>query len=335
MRLCVATLAAAVLVATTPAAAQISPYERAVAARQNGDPGLAVALLEPWLAEHPDDVDARVQYGYALLASGRLVDADRAFAQVLATAPDYADASAGRELVNQRRASGANVRRATLLLEGAVSDLGGGQDDWHEAGGLLNLPVAGLDTLELQAHWFSRFGREDTEFGALYTHRSGEDLWLRIGASGAPSADFRPKTGFAAGFDYRISAATVATMDASWQQFPLQQVWTLRPGVTQYFDGGRYSLSLHGRAVVAEGDDALFGGSLRVDIVPRDRTRLFIGVASGPETDLGVVSDTTSLFSGGEVPLSRSVSLLGSVAREWREIGADRSEARLGIKLAL
>ena len=334
-------VAACIAMASVPAAAQDSPYDRAVAARLAGDPQQAVQLLEPWLADHPGDTDARVQYGFALLALGRYDDAETAFHAVLAAAPEYADARDGLALVEQRRAGDTNgdgdaaMRRGFLLVETALSDVGNGQDDWHEIGLTASVPINPETTVDASARWYDRFGSQDTELGALVTYRADADSWLRLGGSFAPSAQFRPEVAVAAGVDRRIASDTIGSIDASWQRFPLQDVITLRPGITQYFAGGRFALTVHGRAVFADGEDILIGGTVRGDYLPGDRQRLFVGVATGPETDLGIVSDTTSLFAGGEFPISRDLSMIGSVTREWRGIGADRTEGRIGIKIAL
>ncbi|MFB0613074.1 YaiO family outer membrane beta-barrel protein [Aurantiacibacter poecillastricola] len=319
---------------TAPALAQDSLYERGVAARLADDPELAASLLENWLAQHPGDVDALVQYGYALLALGRLDEARSAFESVLETAPDYTDAAQGLSLVVARRNSSDGAARGFVLVQGGLSDPQG-QDNWHELGIVASLPIDRETTADVAGTWFERFGAEDAEVGVLVTHRATQDLWLRLGGSVTPSADFRPETGITAGFDARIAESTVARLDGSWQRFPLQEVWMISPGFTQYFGGGRFAASLTGRIVSAEGEDAQIGGTLRADYLPRERTRLFVGVAAGPETDLGVVRDTTSAFLGGEIPLTEDLSLLGSVAQEWRENGGNRSEARIGIKLAL
>ena len=315
-----------------PVWAQDDPgeYERAVAARQAGQPAEAVRLLETWLAANPADVDARLQYGYALLALGRLDDADEAFRAVLASAPDYADARDGLSLVQARRA--ASGRQAYLLIDGAISDLSGDARNWREFGIAGTVPVGTAGTGEIRGTAYERFGRSDTEFSAGYTHRSAEDLWLRFGVSATPSADFRPRVGASLGLDYRVAPQTVMGADMGWQAFPVQDVWTLRAGATQYFGNGRFSVSAFGRVVKPEGEEALLGGTARLDYLPQDRTRLFLGAATGPETDLGVVRDTTSVFAGGEFPVTSRVSLLGSVAYEDREAGADRTEGRLGVK---
>lgn len=324
------------LTTAAPIAAQQSDYDRAVAARLADDPALAVALLDDWLARNPGDVDAWLQYGYALLALGRLDEAQASFEAVLTAAPDYRDASEGLALVaERRRAPVAGQRKATVVLDVALSDLEAPQSDWSEAGLTASLPAGERDTLDIFGTWYERFDLEDVQIGALYTHRAGEDLWLRAGASGTPSADFRPEIAATTGIDYRVAPSTILSFDIGWQDFPSEEVWSLRPGLTQYFGGGRYALNASARAVFAGSNDVLIGGSLRGDYLPRDRTHLYAGVATGPETDLGEVRDTTSLFGGGEVPLTDAISLLGSVAHEWREVGSDRTEGRVGLKLAL
>ena len=330
-----AVLAASCLALAAPSAvmAQDSVYDRAVALRQSDAAG-AVVLLERWLVDHPADADARVQLGFALLTLSRLDEAEREFAAVLAEAPGYSDARQGLRLVRERRDGDAETRPGFVVIDGAVSNLGEGQSDWHEAGVLAALPLGTGDTLEAEGRWFERFGLEDVELAARYTHRAGSDLWLRAGLSATPSADFRPEIGLSAGIDYRLAPATVASLDTSWQRFPLQEVVTLRPSLTQYFDEGRFALTAGARAVFVD-DETLVGGSARADWLPRERTRVFVGAANGPETDLGVVSDTTSLYGGGELPLTGTLSLLGSVSREWRGLGADRTEARLGIRIGL
>lgn len=324
-----------VSLANVSASAQDSLYDRAVTARLADDPALAASLLEDWLAEKPEDVDALVQYGFALLALGKLEDAEFAFQKVLRLAPEYADASQGLALVAERRETERAARGGFVLVEGAVSNPGGGQDDWQELGVLASLPVGTRTTLDLGGTWHRRVGTEDVELGALATHMATENLWLRAGASVTPNADFRPATGISAGFDYRIAPSTVASLDSSWQSYSLQEVWTVRPGITQYFGGGRFATSLHGRIVAADGEDLQIGASLRTDYLPIARTRLFIGAATGPDTELGVVRETTSIFAGGEFPLTQDLSLTGSIAQEWRENGFDRIEGRIVVKLSL
>ncbi|MBD3730576.1 MAG: YaiO family outer membrane beta-barrel protein [Sphingomonadales bacterium] len=337
MHRALAGIALALFAAPLAAQKTTSPYAAAVAARETGDPARAARLLEPVVAANPTDTDARVQLGYAYLALGRLDDADAQFAAVLALAPEYADAREGRALVTQRRAVPV-AERGWIIVEGAVSDLTNGREDWRELRLSAGIPLAGRDTLGLSATLYDRFGLEDGELTALYTHRASDDLWLRAGASVTPSADFRPEYGVTAGFDYRIAGgdnASVIGVDTAWRKFPLQDVWTIAPSATQYLAGGKASLTLRGEGVVVDGGRMRIGGQLRGDLYPRDGLRLYVGAASGPDTDFGVVTNRKSLFGGVQYPLGHGISLLGSVSRDWRGGAQDRTEGRLGVRIGL
>ena len=129
--------------------------------------------------------------------------------------------------------------------------------------------------------------------------------------------------------------ATVLSVDARHQDFPAQHVTTIAPGLVQYFAGGRAWVTARAFGVVPEDQDMQVGWLVRADVAPVDRYRLFAGLADGPDTDLGVVTDVTSLFGGIELPLGERFALTAAVGREWREAGADRTDFRLGLKVGL
>ena len=326
---------AMLLLVHAPVLAQATAYERAVTARHAGQPAAAAQLFEEWLTAHPDDTDALVQYGYALLAIGRIDEAEQAFDRVIALAPEYTDASQGLERVAQHRASATEARRAFLLIEGALSKLETDQNDWREFGIAASVSVNARTIFDVRGTLYERFETRDTEFGALVSHRADDAVWFRFGGSFTPSAAFRPKHGVSAGIDVRLAKHTIGSFDTAYQKFPLQTVWSFRPGITQYFADGRYALAVHAQAVAADGADILVGGSLRGDYYADSRSRIFAGFATGPETDVGEVRDTTSLYGGGEFPVTDSISLSGSIAQEWRAVGSDRTEGRVGLKVSL
>lgn len=314
------------------AAQEPTAYERAVAARQAGNHAEAVVLLDRWIAENPGDSDALVQRGYAHLALGDEAQARADFAAALAIAPDYADAHEGLALVEARTKSRSG---GFLIAGGAWSRLEGNRPDWWEASLTGETPVSDRLALGGRAGWFRRFGIEDVELEGRIAVRPSDDLWLRASLGGTPSADFRPEIALAAGGDLRVASgphATILSLDASWQRFPLQEVVTVTPGVTQYLGDGRVSATLRGIGIVPEGGDLEVGVLGRVDYLPSDRQRFFIGAVNGPDTDLGIVSRVTSAFAGGEFPLTGRLSLLPSLSQEWRELGGDRTEFRIELK---
>lgn len=324
----------AAAIASPGLAQQQNDYEAGVAARQAGDPARAEALLDRWIAAHPADADALVQRGYARLARGDRRGAQDDFRATLAIAPEYADARDGLA-----RAQSADTDRppATLALEGAWSDLSGGARDWREVTLDGETSVSTSTHIGGRANWYERFGREDVELvGRIGLHPS-RDIWLRAFAGGTPNADFRPELEAGLGMDYRVAPGanpTVLTFDASYQRFPLQDVVTINPGVVQYFAGGKAWATLRGIGTVADGGPLQVGALGRVDYAPRDRSRIYAGIANGPDTDLGIVTRVTSFFGGGEIPLADTFALTGGLSHEWRQGGAERTEVRVGVKAA-
>lgn len=322
------------VVSHAPAAAQPNPYEDAVAARLAGDPGKAVELLEPWVAANPQDVDARVQLGYALLALYDFDAAEAEFRFVLSAAPDYTDAAQGLALIEQRRGV-PSVQQRYVYVEGAISDLSQGREGWSEVAAGALLPLGPDLTSNLRATHYRRFGIEDVELAGGATMEASANSWFRISGSATPSADFRPEWGLGAGVEHRlINSANpmLVGLDVSFQRFPVQDVLLLSPMVTQYFEDGRFSITARGNAVRVGSGSFRIGGSMRADYFASERVRFFLGAATGPDTDLGVVTNTTALFAGTELPLTASLSLTASAAREWRDDGLGRSEGRMGLK---
>lgn len=314
-----------------------NPYTEAVAARLAGDPARAEALLVPWLERHPGDLDALLQLGYARLALGKLDEAEADFRRVLSAAPGYDDARSGLELVAARRAD-RPVPVVFVIVEGALSDISGGATDWREFAVAAVIPVDPRATLDLRGAHYRRFGLTDLEVEGGATLHAAPDLWLRLGGSVSPEADFRPRWGMHSGFDYRIpdsAGATVVGLDVRHRAFPLQDVTSVEPHLTRYFGDGATSITVRGIGTFAEGAGFEPGVVARIDHALSDRTRLFAGGAIGADTELGIVTTTRSLFFGGEIPIGGRLSLTLGAAREWRGDGIDRSEGRLGLKVRL
>ncbi|GGD84742.1 hypothetical protein GCM10011515_00570 [Tsuneonella deserti] len=328
-------LAGAIALAAAPGAAQErNAYEAGVAARQAGHPAEARRLLGQWLAAHPDDLDAHLQLAYVDLALGNLEAAEAGFAAVLAEAPDYRDARDGLGLVAARRQGSVAQGRGFVALDSGLSDLSAGVRDWSEVALDIEIPAGERITVGAHAGHYRRFGLTDVELGGRIGLHPSDNLWLRAHLGGTPKADFRPEIEVGGGFDLRLASAreTVLTFDAAYQRFPLQDVVTVNPGLARYLPGGRAWITLRGIGTIADGGPLQVGGLLRGDYVPADRWRLFVGAANGPDTDLGIVTRVTSLFGGLEAPLGKPFALTGSLSREWRDAGIDRTEMRLGLK---
>ncbi|MGY6552875.1 MAG: YaiO family outer membrane beta-barrel protein [Erythrobacter sp.] len=226
-------------------------------------------------------------------------------------------------------------RRGFIVAGGAWSALAGNRPDWWEATLTGEVPVSQTVNVGARASWFSRFGIENVELEGRIAMHASDNLWLRASAGGAPSADFRPEVAAAIGGDLRVAdgaQATILSIDASYQRFPLQEVVTLSPALTQYFGDGRWWGTIKGIGIIPEGEAMELGVLARLDFAPVEKERYFVGAARGPDTDLGIVTRVTSLFAGADMPVSGDLSIMPSIAHEWRDVGGNRTEVRLDLR---
>lgn len=330
---------AAGLIATPLHAQPPSPddaYRAAVEARRQGDPQRAVDLLTPLVASNPANSDAQAQLGYALIALGRLDEAERAFRAALAVAPDYADARSGLDQIARQRSGDEAAPRWSLDLDGSYSVVEGAQPDWREGSIQLRYRASEATAVAARVEAARRFGRTDV-YGEIGIDQALSDrarVYFTVG--GTPDADFRPRYQIGAGGSFRITDggnATVLTLDARQAEFAAGDVQTLSPGIEQYLAGGRIWLTARWINLFDEDGDHQSGYLLRADAQATDRLRLFAGLSDAPDTSEGVVVDTRSYFGGASYDLSSRTTLRLSLAHEDRETGADRTQLGLGLGL--
>jgi YaiO family outer membrane protein len=338
-------------------------YEEAVAARLAGEPARAIVLLRQVVAAQPDNADAHVQLGLALLAEGKLDAAEASFRRTLEIAPSYDDARIGLARVAQRRG---NVGRARTLLEpvnpanrdaadlraslgeedtaahrwqvnidGSSSFLEGPQQpDWREGSVQLRYQANPDTALGGTVEVSRRFGRTDVYGEARIDQRlaGGSSFYLLVG--GAPNADFRPEWQIGAGGVLRVRGGdnpTSLTIDARQARYQAGDIQTLSPGVEQYFAGGKAWVTARWINIFDENGTRRDGWLARGDAMATDRLRLFAGIADAPDVSEGVVLDTLSLFGGLAYDLDERRTLRLSLSHEDREQGADRLQIGLGL----
>ncbi len=362
MRYGAVTAAALLLALEAPAAAQSgTDYDRGVSARLEGNTDVAIELLGRAVANEPANADAQLQYGLALLAAGRLNEAERAFLRTLELAPNYDDARIALARVHQRRGdrqaalaelarvAAANPEagelRTALLnqrapeghfrwrvdLDGSYSNVRG-ESDWRD----ISLRVAGAGSASTQLgaaiEHSHRFGRNDTYGEVRVDHRASDRTVLWLLAGGTPSADFRPRWQLGAGGAFKLTrgpTATVATIEARHSRYPTGDIQSVNPGVEQYLPGGHW-VTARMINVAADGD-VRSGWLTRVDAMAGRRLRLFAGIADAPDITEGVVVNTFSMFGGVVADLNDRTVLRLSVNNENRRGTVDRLEIAAGI----
>lgn len=336
-------------------------YAEAVRDRQSGRSAAAIAKLETVLAARPDDVDARLNLGLALLAEGRLDEADAAFVAVLERAPTYADAQVGRARVAQRRGDVAAARAAAAqaralrpddpeiaALDGSLAATGGDGRDWRiDAGYAFSSLTKGLpswrettialtrrlddrSSLGLGVEQSDRFGAINTFFEARYDRRfDWGGAYVALG--GTPDADYRPEVSLRGGGDVALgSRGTTLTLDGGVARYPTGTVSTLQPGLDQALFGGRLVLGARWINVLDETDEYRSGYSVRASWSALPTLRLKAGYADAPESSEGVTVDVKAFSLGFDADLSERLIVRVNGLHEERD-AYDRDEIAIGF----
>lgn len=344
-----------------PAVVQADPqalYEAAVADRLAGRPADAVAKLEVVLAARPDDVDARLQLGLALLALDRLEEAEAAFTIVLARAPGYVDARMGLARVAQRRGDLQTARReaaeAVRLAPGnaeaaalvrslaepprwrldvgvARSQLSGGLPDWSEARVSVGGALTDRWSAALAIEATERFDNRDTYVEARLDRRFDRGgAYVLLG--GAPDADYRPERMLGVGGQMRLTARLSATLDASTARYPTGTVTAVQPGLV--VDVWPETLQLAARWILVrdESGEDRQGWAVQSRWQATPRLGLRLGYADAPESSEGVTTDVSAWNLGADLGVTdRLVLRIGAVSEDRGTY--DRREVTVGFGL--
>lgn len=333
-----------------------SLYNSAVADRLAGRPADAVPKLEQVLVARPEDADARLNLGLALLELGRLDEAETAFRRVVAQAPDYADAWLGLARVEQRRGDiGAartlanEARRAApdsaeaIALQQALkpepgwradiltarSQLSHDLPDWTETHLSLSLRLDETWTVGGAIEATRRFNIEDVYLEARAdASLRGGSAYVAVG--GAPDADYRPELAVAAGAWMDLPAGLAATVDASVARYRTGIVSNLHPGLAWGLADGRLQLSARWINVWDENGDYRSGYAAQTRWEASDRLALRLGYADAPETTNGFTVDVATWNVGAEVGLTDRLTLRIGYLSEDRD-AYDREEVSLGL----
>lgn len=348
------------IVAPEPAPiVQVDPqslYRSAVADRLAGRPEAAVTKLEQVLAARPDDVDARLNLGLALLALDRLDPAEAAFRGVVERAPNYADAWAGLARIAQRRGDLAaargfaeQARRAApgsaeiAALEAALrpepewrvdvsaarSRLSGGLPDWTETRLSVSRRLGAGWTGGLAVEATERFDDSDVYLEGRLDRSVGRgSAWVAVG--GAFDADYRPEVALLAGGQMRVAGGLDATLDASVARYPTGTVTGLHPGLAVDLVDGRVRLAARWINVWDENDDYRNGWAATARWQATERFAVRLGYADAPESSDGATVDVTAWNVGTDIGLTDRLVLRVGYLSEDR-VAYDREELSLGL----
>lgn len=358
-------IAALILLATAePARAQTANpdtlYAQAVQDRLAGRNTAAISALERVISTRPDDVDARLNLGLALLAENRLDEADAAFDAVLRQAPGYVDAHIGRARAAQRRGEVDGARAALDAAEAVVpgadpdidavrsglvsasvypwrldagfsqSELSAGLEPWREASVSLSRRLDDRRAVTGVVERTERFGDVDVFIEGRYDQRIGTgSAYIAVG--GAPNADYRPEVSVKVGGQAALGGRGFsATLDAGLARYRSGTVTTLQPGLQQTLLDGRVLLTGRWINVWDETDTYRSGYAIGAvwSVVPSVRIRG--AYADAPESSEGMTVDVRATSAGVEVDVGDHATLRLTGVHEERK-AYDRDELGFGV----
>jgi YaiO family outer membrane protein len=359
-----AVLALGLVSAAQPEApARAQSYEAGVAARLAGDNRLAARILREVVAQEPNNSDAHLQLGLALLGAGELGAAEASLRRTLEIAPGYDDARIGLARIRQQRgdrqgallalepvspanSDAAGLRsqlaagpaksayRGQINVDGSYSALEGDQPDWREGTVQLRYRLSDDTALSGAVEAARRFGKTDVYGEARLDQSVSAGTSFYLSAGGTPDADFRPEWQIGAGGSARVRGGpnpTALTLDARQAHYRAGDIQTVAPGVEQYLANGKAWLTGRWINIFDETGKHHGGWLARGDVMAADRLRLFAGAADAPDVSEGIVLETFSLFGGLSYNLTARSTLRMSVAHEDRQTGSDRLQVGLGM----
>ncbi|WP_167765335.1 MULTISPECIES: YaiO family outer membrane beta-barrel protein [unclassified Brevundimonas] len=310
-------------------------YASAVADRLAGRAAAAVPKLQHVLASRPDDVDARLNLGLALLAMGVSEDAGTAFKDVIARAPDYVDAHIGLARARRHQGDLEAARRSVdhalslapghpdalaladalkagpmwrIDLSAARSRLTGGLPDWTEARLSASRAIGASWTAGGGLEITRRFKDTDAYLEARADRRlTGGSAWVSIG--GAPSADYRAEIAVAGGGRVTVASGLAVTLEASASRYGSGVVTGIHPGFAADLAGDRLQVWARWINVRDEAGEPRQGYSVQARWQATGRLALRTGLSDAPETSEGVTADVTSWSAGFDLSLSDRLML--------------------------
>ena len=268
-------------------------YAAAVEERVSGHTSDAIAHFRAILAEHPEDVDSRLQLGLALKAEGQDGGAARELRQVLREAPDYKDARvaladlklARGDLGGARETLGpdllaarddedvagllhrmddvAATARWRLDASAALSQLSDGLPEWTEANLSLSRKIAARSAVTARAQQLERFHIDETYVEAEFDHGwTGGEWAVSVGGSLDPT--FRAERAIKASVllipkkhsPWRLGG------DVNYSHYVAGDVTTIRAGVDRHIDGDRGQVSVRAIETIDSDGKKLWGGSV-------------------------------------------------------------------------
>jgi YaiO family outer membrane protein len=290
-------------------------------------PSAARAAFTEALKHDPRHLDATLGLGDVARAGGDEQTAQRQFLRAQALDP------ASRDVQDRLNARADDTTPKWLLSTSlgyswlSRTPLG----DWTEQSVRLERLVGGSLRVFAGGTHARRFGLNDVDLyaGASGTLARGITGELTVGTT--PDDDFLPAWRTLGSLGARITDDTTLLLDGSLRHYRTGTIKGFNLGIEQYLLAGRVGITGKFINTIDAGGRHLTGWSAAVLVSPLDRLRLRVGYADAPESEAGIVADSTSWSGGIAMDLTSALTLRIDFTREKRQRAYVREELTGGI----
>lgn len=296
-----------------------------------GDYILAIATLKRARLLAPQDQDIALALGRAMIWSGRLDDAEATANEIGLVQPDNVELPELRRSIDRARRKPGSRPRITLGYTRSRVKIGNSRRDWTEAVVAIDAPIGARTTVLGELDIENRASTADTRFAARIDHRlaSGGAFFL-VGSMTANPA-FREDWSLRAGGETRLHANVALTVALRHSDYGSSNVTIVEPGVRLQSANASASVAIQSINFWTEGNDYRSGWSVRSDLEIWRAWLLSAGAATYPDTEAGQTSRVRSVFGAVTAPLSERLNVRFGADYEKRIGSYRRTGVTLGI----
>ncbi|ATY32368.1 YaiO family outer membrane beta-barrel protein [Sphingomonas psychrotolerans] len=297
----------------------------------------AIATLRAAQAMAPEDMDIGAALARAYLWSGDRDAARRELAAMETRDPGNAELAAIRNQLALPKGERVTTRRGIFAGQ-SVADVSldnGPHRTWSTTTLGAFAPIARGTAFSVEAEREDRRLAVDTHLLARVDHQFSPGWRGYLAAAATPEANFREQWSIRGGIEADLGRRVSLLADVRHAVYGQTQVTAIEPGIRFGMPALRSSATLRMINLWDEQGEHRSGWSARLDTETRSGAGLFAGVASYPDTEVGITRRARSAFVGAAIPVSADVTVRVTGEYERRVDSYTRKGLSLGLQLRL
>ncbi len=296
-----------------------------------GDYILAIATLERARLLAPQDQDIALALGRAMIWSGRLDDAEAIANEIGLVQPDNVELPELRRSIERAQRNPGSRPRITLGYTRSRVKIGNSGRDWTEAVVAIDAPIGARTTVAGELDVENRADTADTRFATRIDRRLASGGAIFVAGSVTANPTFREDWSLRAGGETPLLANVALMVALRHADYGSSNVTVVEPGIRLQSENGNASVTLQSINFWAEGNDYRSGWSVRSDVEIWRAWLLSAGAATYPDTEAGQTRRVRSVFGAVTAPLSERLNVRFGADYEKRIGSYRRTGVTLGV----